>query len=126
MDRRITAAMRVAVSLHKKRRSQHTPNYLHYTFVFTNNALVAYGINRPGPRPLCYADHVLSLHSEWVALWRARSVWKKKLTVINIRLSKNGSLRISRPCDDCQRFLSKFDCSVFYSTDGGFVHESFA
>lgn len=100
-------------------------NYHHFSFVIQNNKIIEYGFNRPG-RPLDGFGYPESgkIHSENDAYRKARGILEsqKPFDIINIRLSKSGDLRMSKPCSCCNSFLSVVGCrNVYFSTDSGFA-----
>lgn len=73
-------------------RSPH-PSHKHATLVMKGGALLAWGFNHD------------DLHSERVALSK---LWPNKragTAVINIRVTRSGSIGISWPCGSCLQFL---------------------
>lgn len=108
--------------VHMPKHPQHNC-YRHYSFIIQRNQIVEWGVNRSS-EPLIGYPKYGKLHSECSAYFKARGIMEqnKEFEVVNIRLSANGGLKISKPCPCCQNFLSKFGCrGVWFSTEAGFA-----
>jgi hypothetical protein len=73
----------------KASKSEH--RYQHATLLCRGGSIVACACNRPG------------VHSEIAALNKVKRDKRRGLTFINIRIRRDGSLGLSRPCLACQR-----------------------
>ena len=104
--------------------NKHDPytRYKHFSFVIQHNRLIDWGTNRcvdsiiPG-----YEDHQ-ALHSEVLAMKRAKGLLIKgeKFDVINIRYNKSGHLKICKPCEVCYGFLKFCGCEkIWYTNNNG-------
>lgn len=97
--------------------------YLHYSFIVQYDKIVGMGVNRAGT-PLVGYPKYGKLHAESDAWFQCKGILEKRddFSVVNVRLSKAGELKISKPCVCCTRFLEKFGCKeVWFSTDVGFA-----
>ncbi len=98
-------------------------NYKHYTYIIQNNKIVDFGLNRCGTPDSNYHNHC-KIHSELDAIYQAYGLIDKKSSfyAINIRLTKQGLLRNSKPCTCCYNLLKTFNCKfIWYSTRIGFT-----
>lgn len=103
-----------------KRLPNHAENYCHFTFIVQDNSLIAYGTNRRAS-PLTflgYESHT-KMHSEVDAYFKAKGIMKKEpFEAVNIRLTKTGAIRNSRPCKCCFAFLRGSNCKrVWFTTN---------
>ena len=116
----LTLCYRIAKSALKKHDKD--TRYKHCTFVIQDNTLIEWGTNRCVDSPLPgYADYQ-ALHSEVLAMKRAKGVLdhNKGFEVINIRFNKSGFLKISKPCDVCYGYLKWCGCDkIYYTTNKG-------
>lgn len=102
----------------------------HYTFVVQGNAIVAWATNVKLEPPRHYGYHrndnvtfQPKYHSEIWAYKRARGLLTSEhWEIINIRLSRAGELRLSRPCKPCHELMAALGCRrYFYSSEVGFL-----
>jgi cytidine deaminase len=57
-----------------------------------------------------------TLHAEYVAFRRAFKRLHREWSMVNIRIGKDMSVRLSKPCEKCQNFLRAVGCSkVLYT-----------
>ena len=70
-------------------------NYKHATIVLRGGAVVAFGANL-GKR-----------HSEVVALSKIWPNKRKGCRIVNIRIRRDGSFGMSKPCKNCSKFLKE-------------------
>jgi len=105
----------------------HLPNHQrkdghkHYTFVIQENKLVTWSTNKSGTmiNGTRYANYQM-YHSEFMACKLAKGLLNHQLPfeIINIRMTKSGKLKNSKPCPKCQALLKDFGCKVVvYSTE---------
>ena len=93
----------------------------HWTFIVQNNKIIGIGKNRLG-NPIYYNfgfTNRSKIHSELDAYKKTKGIIDKNTPFycVNIRLNRIGDLRLSKPCDCCQRFLIFAGCSgVWHST----------
>jgi hypothetical protein len=102
-----------------------TENYhwKHYSFIMQKNEVRSVGWNQP------YKTHPLAkrfnykfhcIHSELHAILKFDEpvVKLQKYSLVNVRLDKQGNVRMSKPCEVCQRLLVAFPFKeVWYSTN---------
>lgn len=105
----------------------------HFSFMFERNKLVSCGVNSIlSPKALYFAKRYSlqkilkypSLHSEIACisnLWGRVDV--SKFTMINVRLSRNRDIMLSKPCKDCQTVIDALGIKVIYSTPISFIEE---
>ena len=102
----------------------------HYTFVVQSNKIVEWGYNTPQEpaKHLGYnariSHGVSKTHAELNAYRAAKGLLNpnKSFEIVNIRLSRQGSIRNSQPCACCFSFLSDLGCThCWFSTDCGFA-----
>jgi hypothetical protein len=98
--------------------------YKHYSFVIQNDKIVDWGTNRRGNAITFFGYPKYSkIHSETDAYFKSKGIMNRDspFEVINIRLSKNGSIKNSKPCKCCTAFLKKLGCrSIWFTTEIGF------
>lgn len=69
-------------------------------------------------RHLCGAPKSSPLHAEVRAYYSVPPRLRNNLTLVVIRY-RNGVLRNSKPCANCQKFIDEKNIRVFYSDDNG-------
>ena len=97
-------------------------NYAHYTFICQRNKILGYGTNMAGPAKYGYKPY-MKIHSEYVAYNKYKYLLKKEepFEIVNVRLSRLNSLKISMPCNCCISYLKLTGCRrVYFSTPAGF------
>lgn len=100
-------------------------DFIHFTLIANRNKIISVGRNDYCTHPMA-AKHGYEfpmIHSELDAI---RKVADKdcltRATLINVRLSKIGVMRMAKPCVDCQNLLNYFGIRrIIYSTNEGFV-----
>lgn len=95
---------------------------IHFSFVIQNGQIVKWPTNK-NAIPTKHKDRA-QIHSETGSLRKAKFLLmrKKPFDIINIRLNRQGALRMSKPCKKCLLLLKMVGCrTVHYSTDNGFV-----
>lgn len=120
-DRLIEKARSIAPNIDERSKSKHV------SFLLKKNKIVSYGWNQPfktGPLGARNLTRFSCLHSEAHAIMKSR--WRvselNKLTLVNIRFRKDGSISMSKPCCFCQKMLDTFQLTEVYYTnsDGEF------
>lgn len=128
---RLQALKRAQDSLHRHPVycSSNKNVYLHWSFIVMNNTIQSCGVNRRGLPPvyLGYRERIdgntPSIHAEFDAVRKIRSRLNAPFSCINIRLSKGGELRLSKPCICCYNWLKLLGCKLFvFTTDVGFSY----
>lgn len=102
----------------------------HYAFIVQNNKLVEWGYNT-AQEPAVHLGYngqldngMAKTHAELNAYRSAKGLLNqsKPFETINIRLSRQGDMRLSAPCKCCFNFLKAMGCSqCWFSTDLGFA-----
>lgn len=102
----------------------------HYSFIVQNNKIVEWGYNTQ-QEPAVHLGYSVQLdgglsktHAELNAYRKAKGLLNpnKNFETINIRLSRQGEIRISAPCKCCFNFLQTMGCAqCWFSTDVGFA-----
>ena len=102
--------------------------FLHYSFVIQSNTIIEWSTNKVGEPPVHMGYHsrigaIPKLHSEILVFRKAKGLLgKKSFEIVNIRLNKQGELRLSKPCICCLEILSDLGCKRFYYSYGdGFL-----
>jgi len=112
--------LRQSIKLNYKHPEKHN-GYHHFSFIIQNNTILGHGFNRGGgAKPLIgYKSHQ-KLHSENTVYFKVKGILenRKSFEMINIRLTKQNELRISRPCECCISFLFGLGCSCVFFTTG--------
>ncbi len=115
----LTEALRIA----REKLINHPENKKHYSFVVWDGKLLDWATNKNrgrGKRNLVlgYREDSKS-HREFEVINRCRGYSLKDSAIINIRLSKQGKTRLSKPCQSCAKLLEKNKIvEVYYSVDG--------
>jgi hypothetical protein len=90
----------------------------HFSFIIQDNKIIEIGFNK-NQKPLPGYPEYSKIHSENDAFRKAKGLinFSKRWDVINIKITKRGLLRLSKPCKCCFRFLSNLGChSVVFTT----------
>jgi len=105
--------------------------YPHYAFIIQNNKVIEWATNVSHTPPIHLGYHKKftdssgpKYHAELFAYKRARPLLDndEPFEVINLRLNKAGTLKLSRPCPACYNFLSVVNCrAIHYSSEVGFL-----
>lgn len=98
-------------------------NYIHFSFLIRNNEIVNYGMNKKA-EPFTYLGYpsYSKMHSEVDVYFRSRPRLRKddEFEIVNIRLSRDGRIRNSTPCNCCSEFLKKLGCkTIYFTVDSG-------
>lgn len=117
------SAIKTAIS--EARRSDHSL-FKHGCVIFKGKRVLAAGHNRiRSARSIStrFVNHPYSIHAEIDAILRARRNLRG-CSVLVIRLSKNGRLVYSRPCEQYRKYIDYVGIRhIFYSTSNGGVEE---
>ena len=103
-------------------------HYIHYSFVVQRNSIVEWGRNHNGVPAIHYGYHdpdrypMPKTHSEVDAYRKARDLLRKgPFTLVNVRVTRTGIVKTSKPCACCYSLLKALGCNqFFYSTENGF------
>lgn len=105
-------------------------HFPHYSFVIQNNRVVEWATNVNHIPPVHYGYKKIGddsfkskFHAEIFAWKKARGLLNgESFEIINLRLNKKGSLRLSKPCEACYSLMCELGCKKFYySADIGFL-----
>lgn len=101
-------------------------NFRHYSFLIQRNKIIESGQNILYAHALVYFGYPekSGIHSECLAYKRAKGIMDHSIPfeMVNVRLSKTGNMRLSKPCKCCYNFLQTQGCTmVYFSTDVGFA-----
>lgn len=81
-------------------------NWRHAAIVFRGGAVVS------------MATNTHNLHAEIRALNKVK--YKHNLSLLSIRVNKNGELRLAYPCTNCMSYLQEHNVQILlYSTENG-------
>jgi hypothetical protein len=110
---------------------------MHWTFIVQNNKILGWGTNNNAipHKGLGFWNnrfdhredgdqHEPKTHSELSAYKKAKGLLDpgKKWEAVNIRLNREGAMKMSKPCRCCYEFLKTLECSsVHFSTDCGWA-----
>lgn len=92
----------------------------HFSFIFFRNRIVGFGWNKSKSHPKAALHDAYATHSELDVLNGAMipPYLFPRCTLVNIRIKRNGSLGLARPCRKCQSLLDNFRFrDILYSTD---------
>jgi hypothetical protein len=128
MKKLITESVRIA----RTKLTNHPQRdcYLHYSFIIQNNKIVEYATNGTWEPPIYFGYHRFEkgskpkLHAEIWAFKKARGIidQNKSFQIINIRMNKQGQIKMSKPCKACYNLMTTFGCDRFwYSSEAGFL-----
>jgi len=95
---------------------------LHFTFIFKNGTLVAFGFNTR----TFLTSGKYSKHSEEAAIQKLKALTRnngmhpRQYSLVNIRITKTGELKNAKPCESCQKIILKTGIKKIYaSNDNG-------
>lgn len=95
----------------------------HVAFLFRKSKLVTIGCNKPRTHPATKKYHYepkVHICAELDACLKAGDVDFTLYTMLVIRIKKDGSLGMSKPCPGCQHLLKSLGIkSVMYSDESG-------
>jgi len=103
--------------------------FCHYAFIIQNNQIIDYSINRKHEPKISWGYHAIEVKGETFVPKLHAEIWAYKKAVgllnkfqpfyiINIRLSKAGFCRLSKPCPICYKLLSFLGCAKFWYSVG--------
>lgn len=100
-------------------------NYIHYTYIIQDNKIIEQGANvsaRP-PKHFGYPEWS-KIHAEVTAWKKSKGLLDKSKTfeAVNVRLNRLGTIKNSKPCNCCSKFLKELGCNkIWFTTDVGFA-----
>lgn len=105
-------------------------NFPHYSFIIQQNKIVEWATNIAFEPPVHYGYHKAlgykpKFHAEVHAYKKAKGILiNDNFSIVNIRLGKDGDLKLSAPCEACHSLLSCLGCNKFYySSPTGFLRQ---
>lgn len=92
--------------------SKSTMTHRHGCVVVASDGSVFEGYNHHG----IFMSHRYSIHAEIHALYKAKKYPYPLVEMYVVRINKQGSLKYSLPCGDCQLEIQKFGIpKIYYS-----------
>lgn len=117
--------LKECIRISREKNHQRDSDFRHFSFIIQKNKLVEWGMNVAKVPPMIHFGYskTSGWHSEVNAYRKAKGILEDgSFEIINIRLNKQGILRLSKPCKCCYNFLQELGCSVvWFSTDVGFA-----
>jgi tRNA(Arg) A34 adenosine deaminase TadA len=118
------------VSRRRLRRHPEINNFPHYSYIVKNGKIVTWARNCKKEPPVHYGYHRPwdetyrpKYHAELAAFKKA--LVKPPFQIVNVRMNKQGLLRISKPCSACTKLMTALGCTKFYySFQEGFLEYS--
>lgn len=106
--------------------------FKHWCFIIQDNKILEWSTNSSGIPPVHFGYHNRlrnaeidpKLHAEFNAFKKARGIINsnKKWECVNVRLSSNGEMRTSTPCECCYSFLTEMGCNtIWFTTNFGWA-----
>jgi hypothetical protein len=100
--------------------------YPHFSFIIQDNKLIEWATNTSHQPPihLGYEARIMDgkakTHAEFNAYRRAKGILISgaPFECVNIRLNKQGEMKMSAPCSCCHAFLGELGCINCYFTNG--------
>ena len=93
---------------------KHTTHF-HMAFLLRRGNIVAVSTNQIGSRSRGAGYSEYTLHAERAVVKRMDVSTLKHMTLVVIRLGKNGTFLNSKPCSACQHVLEKYGCKICHS-----------
>jgi tRNA(Arg) A34 adenosine deaminase TadA len=100
--------------------------FLHTSFIVLEGKIVSYGFNRShepavhlgyGSR-LTDKDQPPKTHAEMTAWTKARGlIGNRRFHILNVRLNRDGAVKMSEPCPVCAQLFPILGCCGFYYTN---------
>lgn len=100
--------------------NNHSAKTFHVTFVLDKNKILSIGINssKTHPKTLRYNYWgKVGIHSELSAIIKLYKENCENYTFVNVRLKKDGTAALSKPCSGCQDMLNQMGYKKIYFTD---------
>lgn len=108
-------------------------HFPHYSFIVQGNKIIEWATNSNGVPPVHLGYHkrlspieevTPKSHAEFNAWKKAKGILNQNdsFECINIRLNKNGEMKMSAPCSCCKNFLLEMGCTSFhFTTESGWA-----
>jgi hypothetical protein len=102
-------------------------HFPHFSFVVARGRIMSWATNTKMEPPKHYGYHRPwdgtyrpKFHAEVLAYRRSEVVGP--FEIINVRLNRNGDVKLSRPCVPCCRLLGSLGCRrIWFSSEVGFL-----
>lgn len=97
-------------------------HFMHWTFVIADGKIVEWATNKKGQPERHFGYHSnAKVHSELFAYRKARGLLKERFEIVNVRINRQGELKIAAPCGVCREWLTAVGCerAWFTLTEGG-------
>lgn len=95
--------------------------YRHFSFIIQEDKIVEWDTNKVGP-PILFRGYPSygKIHAEFSVWNKAKGIILKntKFEIVNVRITKCGSIRISCPCQNCFDYLKSQGCCRIWFTTG--------
>lgn len=103
----------------------------HVTCIFERSTLLCVGQNKPKTHRRNMLNNTANFDvgikgtcSELATILKAKSKYSnidwRRVTLVNIRIGRDGGLKLSKPCVSCESLLAYFEPgAVYYSTNEG-------
>lgn len=100
----------------------------HFSFILDRQRIISTGINNKKTHPInLFYNYVNKKHESISSIVGTHSEMKaalfigidncKGLTIVNVRINKNGKLAMSKPCRGCMDMIKKAEFSDVWYTD---------
>lgn len=101
---------------------------LHFSFLILKNRIISVGYNlsfKTHPLAKLYHHRFCSIHSELKCINNCLPKYIHRCTLINVRIMKDGSLGMAKPCPKCEQLIRDFGIKdiCYTNRNGIFVHE---
>ena len=117
----------VAYALDKLPNHPELLHFPHFSFIVARGKIVSWATNTRIEPPIHYG-----YHRSWDETYKPKfhaeiSAYKKAtisetFEIINIRLSRHGEIRLSKPCHPCCKLMTKLGCKrIWFSSEAGFL-----
>lgn len=111
----------------KLQRHPELNNFPHYSFIVKNGKVISWATNSKVEPPRHFG-----YHRDWDKTYRPKyhaelAAYRKNpirspFQIINVRMNKQGLLRMSKPCRACTKLMTALGCVKFYySFQEGFL-----
>lgn len=100
------------------------PSFKHCAIIFKNNKIISIGVNRFRKTSPNSTTRMNSCHAEYMALGRMKPEDVKGCSMLVVRMKCSGNIGLSKPCNECQEMLKKYNMrAIYYTTDDGTIEE---
>ncbi len=104
--------MKIPISKYYKDHEWDVKKSAHIAFVVSGNTVISVGYNRK----IMPKDGVFTVHAEAAALKKAGRR-ARGATLHSIRIKKDGSYGLAKPCPKCQVLIDRLGMKVKYSSE---------